>query len=118
MTFKEHLKKAEKMEQKEFQKPAQNNRVKIRFDDKEFGKSSENDYPLFTTNNKYGYRVHINNAFAHKKYLEWKKRVGVKDIPSDAQRLEFEEEFIEKIRTGEYVVPDYRKTKNKDDLDR
>lgn len=119
MTFKEHMKRAEENEREKQKISAQQYKVKIDFNDANFGKSSEDGYPLFVKNNKYGYRVHINNAFAHKKFLEWKKRTGVKDIPSDAQRFEFEEEFIEKIRTGEYEVPNYKKAKkSKDELNR
>ena len=120
MTFDEFMKQKQNGDKEQKPKVQNQNPDRNRmFIDKEFGKSSKDDYPMFTTQNPYGYRVHINNVFAHKKFKEWKKRVGIADIPSDKQRLEFEEEFIEKVRSGEYVVPDYRKDqKNKDDIER
>ena len=63
-------------------------------------KKSNPQKPLgvFTENNPYGYKLNINHPTIKPYYERYKQSKGIKLIPSDAQRLEFEEIMIPRIK--------------------
>lgn len=46
---------------------------------------------IYTQNNPYGYKYNINHPKVRDLYERYKDWKGIKDIPSDAERFEFED---------------------------
>ena len=56
---------------------------------------------IFNTKNPYGYKINVNHpkiSYLYDRYKRWK---GIYTIPSDEQRLEFEEFIISKLKFKE-----------------
>lgn len=53
---------------------------------------------VFTKDNPYGYKLNINHPTIKPYYERYKRSKGIKLIPSDEQRLEFEEIMIPRIK--------------------
>lgn len=58
---------------------------------------------VFTENNPYGYKLNINHPTIKPYYERYKRSKGIKLIPSDKQRLEFEAIMLPRIK--EKTVP-------------
>lgn len=57
--------------------------------------------PIYAPENKYGYKININHPVIRVLYDRYKKWKGIKMIPSDKERFEFEhyiEQLIQKRR--------------------
>lgn len=80
--------------------------IKLDFKSQSFGKADADDYPIFAPENKYGYRLNVNNKFLHPIYEKWvKEKCNI--IPSDKERMDWEREIIEKLRNEELKPPSY-----------
>ena len=57
--------------------------------------------PIYAPKNKYGYKINVNHPVIRGLYDRYKKWKGIKMIPSDKERFEFEhyiEQLIQKRR--------------------